>query len=514
MTSCSWPGSSIISGGANKLSTSLAANIAIAKASVGLKAGTTCTLLGTFLQGNPTTGSGQVGIQCQGDIEIHGSQIIAAGVDIQSLAGQIDASGAGPGGGTQLEGLACDDPSQNPNGNGNGVLDAGDFSCIINFPSSLSIGLKAISDFCSPPNVIQALNNPLVMISQANLNVSGAELLGNFSILLIAENGNVDASGSTISNGPSPPGGATISIFADPAVVNRLPVLKETATGLFAGQIDVQGACITSPNPVNFGGPVVGLLEPPGCFSGTGTVIPNAGLQCDDPVQNLAGNGNNNLILDAGDFSCTIQFPAPLSTGLAAINAFCGEQPPVCGNGVVEAGEQCDDGNTNNGDGCSATCQVEPPPPPPPVCPNGVVEPPEQCDDGNTVNGDGCSDICQVEPPVGSEGCTPGFWKQSQHFDSWPAPFIPTTLFSTVFENAFPGMTLLQVLQQSGGGLKVLGGHTVAALLNAASPDVDYDLSQSEVINMFNAVFPGSNRDYGSLKNSVEAFNEQGCPLN
>jgi cysteine-rich repeat protein len=31
-----------------------------------------------------------------------------------------------------------------------------------------------------------------------------------------------------------------------------------------------------------------------------------------------------------------------------------------CGNGVVEHGEQCDDGNTANGDCCSSTCQFEP----------------------------------------------------------------------------------------------------------------------------------------------------------
>lgn len=30
-----------------------------------------------------------------------------------------------------------------------------------------------------------------------------------------------------------------------------------------------------------------------------------------------------------------------------------------CGNGVVDPGETCDDGNQNAGDGCSATCQVE-----------------------------------------------------------------------------------------------------------------------------------------------------------
>ena len=32
---------------------------------------------------------------------------------------------------------------------------------------------------------------------------------------------------------------------------------------------------------------------------------------------------------------------------------------PVCGNGVIETGEQCDDGNTASGDGCSSTCQTE-----------------------------------------------------------------------------------------------------------------------------------------------------------
>lgn len=33
---------------------------------------------------------------------------------------------------------------------------------------------------------------------------------------------------------------------------------------------------------------------------------------------------------------------------------------PACGNGQVQGGEQCDDGNTANGDCCSSTCQFEP----------------------------------------------------------------------------------------------------------------------------------------------------------
>src|SRR5262249_27278979 len=33
--------------------------------------------------------------------------------------------------------------------------------------------------------------------------------------------------------------------------------------------------------------------------------------------------------------------------------------PPTCGNGTVEGTEECDDGNNTNGDGCSATCELE-----------------------------------------------------------------------------------------------------------------------------------------------------------
>ena len=34
-------------------------------------------------------------------------------------------------------------------------------------------------------------------------------------------------------------------------------------------------------------------------------------------------------------------------------------RPAVCGNGDIETGEQCDDGNATSGDGCSSTCQIE-----------------------------------------------------------------------------------------------------------------------------------------------------------
>ncbi|MGB0589739.1 MAG: lamin tail domain-containing protein [Myxococcota bacterium] len=65
----------------------------------------------------------------------------------------------------------------------------------------------------------------------------------------------------------------------------------------------------------------------------------------------------------------------------------------VCGNGVVEGDEPCDDGNMIIGDGCNPDCSVGPLY----VCGNEILEANEDCDDGNASSGDGCSATCLVE---------------------------------------------------------------------------------------------------------------------
>lgn len=72
-----------------------------------------------------------------------------------------------------------------------------------------------------------------------------------------------------------------------------------------------------------------------------------------------------------------------------------------CGNGVPEAGEQCDDGNLVDCDTCDSNCTT-------PACGNGVVCAPEICDDGNSASGDCCSAACTLEP-LGSS-CDDGDW--------------------------------------------------------------------------------------------------------
>ncbi len=62
-----------------------------------------------------------------------------------------------------------------------------------------------------------------------------------------------------------------------------------------------------------------------------------------------------------------------------------------CGNGVLDPGESCDDGNNDHGDACGIDCDVN-------VCGDGVVnQDSEECDDGNTESGDGCSENCVIE---------------------------------------------------------------------------------------------------------------------
>lgn len=77
----------------------------------------------------------------------------------------------------------------------------------------------------------------------------------------------------------------------------------------------------------------------------------------------------------------------------------------MCGNGQIEGTEQCDDSNTEGADGCSNACTIEPgytcsgePSTCETTCGDGIKVGSEQCDDDNTTSGDGCSATCQTEP--------------------------------------------------------------------------------------------------------------------
>ena len=63
---------------------------------------------------------------------------------------------------------------------------------------------------------------------------------------------------------------------------------------------------------------------------------------------------------EPGCLSCSGAGPTcfQCANGLVLSNGSC--VPALCGNAVIESGEQCDDGNPNPADGCGATCMIEP----------------------------------------------------------------------------------------------------------------------------------------------------------
>jgi cysteine-rich repeat protein len=79
---------------------------------------------------------------------------------------------------------------------------------------------------------------------------------------------------------------------------------------------------------------------------------------------------------------------------------------PMCGNGMPEGDEECDDGNLVNTDACKNDCTNA-------VCGDGVTGPKEECDDGNDDDSDLCTTLCTEAEcgdgfVQGGEGCDDG----------------------------------------------------------------------------------------------------------
>jgi hypothetical protein len=113
----------------------------------------------------------------------------------------------------------------------------------------------------------------------------------------------------------------------------------------------------------------------------------------------------------------------------------------------------------------------------------------------------------------GTEGCTPGFWKN--HPEDWAETGLsPNDSVEETFGIEIGNdKTLMQALKTGGGGANALLRHAVAALLNSLTyPDVDYKYEPDEVIEKVQDAFSGE-RSFQSVKNQLELQNEKGCPL-
>jgi len=152
-----------------------------------------------------------------------------------------------------------------------------------------------------------------------------------------------------------------------------------------------------------------------------GNHIVDAGEICDDGGICVGGSNNGS--------ACVASTECPGGTCRNADGDGCDSNctPTACGNGVVTAGEACDDGDTDNNDECVITnlggvpgptncaaarcgdgfrCSAA-------SCTSGRNNQPEVCDDGNINSGDGCDSNCTVTAcgngvVTAGEGCDDG----------------------------------------------------------------------------------------------------------
>lgn len=134
------------------------------------------------------------------------------------------------------------------------------------------------------------------------------------------------------------------------------------------------------------------------CGDGSVQLSPQV-FQCDDGNTDDGDGWSSKWEIET-DFDCIID---PTLNN----KSYC---VPACGSGTYDpATEACDDGNQNSGDGCENDCTITPgygwvhPAGQPsfctPFCGDSFrdVTIPEQCDDGNNLDFDGCSKDCTIE---------------------------------------------------------------------------------------------------------------------
>jgi len=153
--------------------------------------------------------------------------------------------------------------------------------------------------------------------------------------------------------------------------------------------------CVVNPNLISI------------CTATCGDARTVADETCDD---------GNNVSGDGCSETCTIEVGYECDEDLYSCTT-------ICGDGIIVGSELCDDANLEGGDGCDSQCVIEADftclgEPSTcagdeeghvniATCGDGFIDfanGAEVCDDGNTEDGDGCDHDCQIEPDFSCAG--------------------------------------------------------------------------------------------------------------
>jgi cysteine-rich repeat protein len=118
-----------------------------------------------------------------------------------------------------------------------------------------------------------------------------------------------------------------------------------------------------------------------------GQIVPLS-EDCKTPVDEDCNGIINNGCESCGDGIVQAPEECDDKNSINTDNCTNGCKVPKCGDNIVQTGEQCDDGNRVDNDACTNACKN-------PVCGDNIVQSGEECDDGNKTNGDACTNACK-----------------------------------------------------------------------------------------------------------------------
>jgi cysteine-rich repeat protein len=154
----------------------------------------------------------------------------------------------------------------------------------------------------------------------------------------------------------------------------------------------------TGPGDTSTGGVIDDTGSEPGSTAGEADTTAGATVPDTGETTATAESGG----CPEGQQGCPCGQNDACGPGLMCAGGVCVELGAVCGDGVVDGGEACDDGPDNADDAaCKSDCTLQ-------VCGDGSVGPGETCDDGNQQNGDGCENTCTASRPTGDACGQPG----------------------------------------------------------------------------------------------------------
>jgi cysteine-rich repeat protein len=378
---------------------------------------------------------GLITLTAGGNVTIDGT-VTAQGTGIESGLGGIDVAAGGSimfsgellagGGGLDTGGdILLDAMGGTVTGNGTVICDGGDGGDVIVsgdlgvvLGAAAKIDVKGTNDGGSSGDVdiISSMGDVEVTAPITATGATGIDIAGDGGDVTVSAQGSVTLLGAMDLSGAVPDGdagsvdvSAGVDVLQQGAIVGRGRRMFGTGGSvdflaerdMILGPIDVVGECdectggdvtalafcsLTVPANVT-----IGALGPQGTIAletgrdmrVAGTLLAGGRVDLRHRLAGTPPNTAGSTIVPAAIISVK-----PIIPG-------CGCDPGPCGNGVINCGERCDDGNTTGCDGCAATClRVDD------VCGDGVPECLEECDPGNATDcnpADTCSATCEIE---------------------------------------------------------------------------------------------------------------------